>query len=83
MVQQRPPLGQVQLAFHQPREAVIGRPAIEEKAVLSHALAVGGEVARRQPGFAQSEVQGLHLVAAVAAVLLAFAARAVHQRLER
>ena len=55
--QQRPPLGQVQLPFHQPREAVIGRPAIEEKAVLGHALAVGGEVARRQAGLAEREVQ--------------------------
>ena len=48
VIQHRPPTGQLNLPLEQARQAVIGRPSIEEISVRGHSLAEGGEEPRRQ-----------------------------------
>ena len=45
VVQQRPPVGPVDLPLHHPGQAIIGRPAIEEIALRRHAFAEGPQEA--------------------------------------
>ena len=80
MIQHRPPAGEIELALDQPGQPVVGGPAVEEITVLGHALAEGGQIAGHQARARRRQVHGVHLVAAVAAVLLPLAAHAVHQR---
>ncbi|OPZ70966.1 MAG: hypothetical protein BWY83_01379 [bacterium ADurb.Bin478] len=80
VIQNRSPSGEMELPFHQPRQAVVGRPAVEEIAVQRDALTVGGEITRGQRCFAKGPLHRMELMAAIAAVLLAFARHAVHHR---
>src|ERR1017187_9955873 len=80
MVEDWPPAGEIKLALNQPGKAVIGRPAIQEVTLLGQALAPRGEIARGQSRFAERQVHRVHLMPAVAAILLALASHAVHER---
>ena len=64
VIQQRPPGGELKLPFHHARQAVVSRPGIQEEAFLRQPLAVSGEKARGQPGFAEVQMDGVELMAA-------------------
>src|ERR1035441_9916471 len=74
------PAGEIKLALDQPRQAVIGRPAIQEETFLGQALAPGAEIARGQARFPKGQMHRVQLMPAVAAVLLALASHPVHER---
>ncbi len=76
VVEKGAPCGPVDLLLHHAGEAIVGRPAVEEVSVRRLALAEGAEESRGQARLAQA-ADGQELVAAVAAVLLAFASHAV------
>src|ERR1035441_6341964 len=80
MIQNRPPTRKIKLALHQPRQPVIGGPAVQKETVLGQALAPSGQVAGHQAALAEGQMDGVQLVAAVATVLLTLAGHAVHQR---
>ena len=83
MIENRSPAGEIELPLDEPGQPVVGRPGVEEIAVLRHALAPGRQEPCGQPRLAEHQVDRVQLVPAVAAVLLALARHAVHERLLR
>ena len=74
MVEQRPPGGRADLALHQPRQPIVGWPAVQEVAVERQPAAEGLEKSAWQSRLAKCIPNRLELVPAIAAVLLALAA---------
>ena len=77
MIEQRSPRRHAHGALSHAVQAIIGGPAVEEKAFVGLAFAEGPQKARRQRPFAAQMADGHQLVANIARVLLAFAACAV------
>ena len=80
VVEDWPPAREVELTLDQPGQAVIGGPAVQKEALFSHALAERAEVARGQARLPKRQMHPVQLMPAVAAVLLALARHAVHER---
>ena len=83
VVQDRPPTGEIKLALDQSGQAVIGRPAVQKEALFGHTLAKRAEIAGGQARFPKRQMNPVHLMSAVAAVLLALTSHPVHERLLR
>ena len=77
VVEHRAPDGGAHLPLGDPVQAIVGRPGVEPVAVLRLSHRIGPEEAARHPPLAVEVADGVQLVGAVAAVLLALAAHAV------
>ena len=78
VIQNWPPIGKVKMAFHHARKTIVSRPTIQENPRGGNALRKCPEVTRRERLFSKGVVNRVHLVPAVAAVLLSFARHPVH-----
>ena len=83
VVQQRSPVGSVDLLLGHTGQAIVGRPAVQEVPVLGQSFAERAQEPCGQSRFAQHGANGDQLVSAIAAVLLALAPHAVHDRFDR
>jgi hypothetical protein len=73
VVQEGSPDCHSELPLHQPGEAVIGGPAIEEIPLQGQSLSERPDKPGGEPMFAIGQIDAMELVASVAAVLLPFA----------
>ena len=79
VIQQWSPGSHVQLALHHAGKAIVRGPAIEEVAVGHQSLRKCADEPGREPGFSECDVRSMHLMAAVPAVLLAFASHTIDE----
>ncbi len=75
-----PHMVMLQLPLHDTREAVVRRPAVEEIALGQLSLRERADEPCGEFRVAERQVRRVHLMAAVAAVLLPLASHAVHKR---
>ncbi len=83
MIEQRSPIGAVDLLLRHTGQSIIGRPAIKEVTILAQSFAERPQKPAGHEWFAQHCADGQQLVTAIAAVLLTFAPHPVNGRFNR